>query len=71
MLLWVYIHTGHAEKSVPNHGGNLTRDLWFTSPVLCQLSYEVKSVRLCDILELSLVFSISEYFYFMTKKIWC
>ena len=49
-------------KSLPDHGGNRTRDLWDTSPMLCQLSYEAKSVRVCGISELSLVPSISMYF---------
>ena len=44
VLLLVYIHTGQAEE-LPDHGGNRTRDLWFASPMLYQLSYEVKSVR--------------------------
>ncbi len=30
-------------KNQPDHGGNRTRDLWFASPMLYQLSYEVKS----------------------------
>ena len=50
MLLWVCIHTGQAEKS--DHGGNRTHDLWDTSPMLYQLSYEVKSVRVGDNSEL-------------------
>ena len=44
---------------MPGHGGNRTYDLWNTSPMLCQLSYAVRSVRVCDISELSLVPSIS------------
>ena len=44
---------------MPGHGGNRTFDLWNTSPMLCQLSYAVRSVRVCDISELSLVPSIS------------
>ena len=32
---------------LPDYGGNRTRDLWDTSPMLCQLSYEAKSVRVC------------------------
>ena len=46
------IHTGQAEKLA-----------WhtYTSPMLCQLSYVVKSVRVDDISELSLVPSISVY----------
>ena len=50
-------------KSLFDHDGNRTRDLWFASPMLYRLSYEVKSVRVCDISELSLVPSISVYFY--------
>ena len=46
-------------KNMSAHGGNLTYDLWNTSPMLCQLSYVVRSVRVCDISELSLVPSIS------------
>ena len=46
---------------MPGHGGNRTYDLWYTSPMLCQLSYAVRSVRVCDISELSLVPSISVY----------
>ena len=36
---------------MPGHGGNRTYDLWNTSPILCQLSYAVRSVRVCDISE--------------------
>ena len=32
-------------KNMPDHGGNRTYDLWNTSPILCQLSYAVRSVR--------------------------
>ena len=46
-------------KNMPDHGGNRTYDLWNTSPMLCQLSYAVRSVRVCNISELSLVCSIS------------
>ena len=44
---------------MPGHGGNRTYDLWNTSPMLCQLSYAVRSVRVCDISGLSLVPSLS------------
>ena len=54
-----YIHTGQA-KIFPDHGGNRTRDLW---PMLCQLSYEVKSIRVCDISELRIVPSLSVSFH--------
>ena len=43
---------------MPGHGGNRTYDLWNTSPMLCQLSYVVRSVRVCDISEHNLVPSI-------------
>ncbi len=43
-------------KNLPDHGGNRTCDLWFARPM-------VKSVRVCDISELSLVRSISVSFY--------
>ena len=42
-------------KDLLDRGGNRTRDLWFDSPMLCQLSYEVKSVGVHDISELKLV----------------
>ena len=45
-------------KGLPDHGGNRTRDLWDTNTMLYQLSYEVKSVRVGDISEPSLVPSI-------------
>ena len=44
---------------MPDHGGNRTYDLWNTSPMLCQLSYAVRSVRVCDISEQNLVPSIT------------
>ncbi len=46
-------------KNQPDHGGNRTRDLWFASPMLYQLSYEVKSIRVFNISELNLAPSIS------------
>ena len=46
-------------KNMPDHGGNRTHDLWNTSPMLCQLSYAVWSVRVCDISEQNLVPSIT------------
>ena len=48
-------------KSMPGHSGNRTYDLWNTSPMLCQLSYAVRLVRVCDISDLNLVPSISMY----------
>ena len=46
-------------KNMPGHGGIRIYDLWNASPTLYQLSYAVRSVRVCDISELSLVPSIS------------
>ena len=58
--LSVYPHRASL-KNIPGHGGIRTYDLWNASPTLYQLSYAVKSVRVCDISELSLVPSISMY----------
>ena len=52
VTLSVYPHRASL-KNVPGHGGNRTYDLWNTSPMPCQLSYAVRSVRVCDISELS------------------
>ena len=40
-------------KNMPGHGGNRTYDLWLwnTSPMLCQLSYAIRTVRVSDISE--------------------
>ena len=35
-------------KNIPDYGGNRTYDFENTSPMLCQLSYAVRSVRVCD-----------------------
>ena len=62
LLVWCYsecVSTPGGPKNMPGHGGIRTYDLWNTSPMLCQLSYAVRSVRVCDISELSLVPSIS------------
>ena len=48
VTLIVYPHRASL-KNMPGHGGNRTYDLWNTSPMLCQLSYAVRSVRVCDI----------------------
>ena len=48
VTLNVYPHRAGL-KNMPGHDGNWTCDLWNTSPKLCQLSYAVKSVRVCDI----------------------
>ena len=61
VTLSVYTTPGKL-KNQPDHGGNRTRDLLFASPMLYQLSYEVKSVRVFDISELSLAPSISVCF---------
>ena len=58
VTLSVYPHRASL-KNIPDHGGNRTNDLWNTSPMLCQLSYAVWSVRVCDISEQNLVPSIS------------
>ncbi len=61
LLLLLYPTPGKL-KNQHDHGGNRTRDLWFASPMLYQLSYEVKSVRVFDISELNLAPSISVCF---------
>ena len=48
VTLSVYPHRASLEN-MPDHGGNRTYDLWNNSPMLCQLSYAVWSVRVCDI----------------------
>ena len=58
VTLSVYPHWARL-KIMPGHGGNRTYDLWNTIPMLCQLSYVVRSVRVCDILEQNLVPTIS------------
>ena len=52
--LSVYPHRASL-KNMLGHGGNRTYDLWNTSPMLCQLSYAVRSVRVFDISEPNLV----------------
>ena len=49
--LSVYPHRASL-KNMPGHGGIRTYDLWNASPMLCQLSYAVRSVRVYDISEL-------------------
>ena len=59
VTLSVYPHRASL-KNMPGHGGNRTYDLWNTNPMLCQLSYAVRSViRVCNISKLSPVPSIS------------
>ena len=57
VTLSVYPHRASL-KNMPDHGGNRTYDLLNTSPMLCQLSYAVWSVRVCDISEQNLVPSL-------------
>ena len=57
VTLSVYPHWASL-KNMPVHGGNRTYDLWNTRQMLCQLSYAVRSVRVCDISEQNLVPSI-------------
>ena len=45
--LSVYPHRASL-KNMPGHGGIRTYDLWNASPMLCQLSYAVRSVRVYD-----------------------
>ena len=71
VCLWCYSECISKLKNLPDHGGKRTRDLWFASPMLYQLSYEVKSVRVCDISELSLLPSISVCFSLWSWFFWC
>ena len=48
VTLSVYPHRASL-KIMPDHGGNRTYDLWNTSPMLCQLSYAIWSVRVSGI----------------------
>ena len=50
----LFVSTPGKLRNQPDHGENRTCDLWFASPMLYQLSYEVKSVRVSDISEFSL-----------------
>ena len=45
VTLSVYPHRASL-KNMPGHGGNQTRDLWNTSPMLCQLSYTARMVTM-------------------------
>ena len=56
VTLSVYPHRASL-KNMPDHGGNRTYDLWNTSPMLCQLSYVVWSVRVCHGKYLRVVFT--------------
>ena len=57
VTLSVYPHRASL-KNMPGHRGNRNYDLCNASPMLCQLSYVVWSVRVCDISEQNLVPSI-------------
>ena len=57
VTLSVYPHRASL-KNMPGHGGNPTYDLWNTSPLLCQLSYAVWTIRVSDISEQNLFSSI-------------
>ena len=48
VTLSVYPHRAGL-KNMPGHWGNRTYDLWNTSPMLSQLSYALRSVRVCGI----------------------
>ncbi len=69
-MVFECISTPGKLKIQPEIAGTRTCDLWSASPVLYQLSYEVKSVRLCDISEFSLVPSISVCFLFIIMIIY-
>ena len=56
--LSVYPHRASL-KNMPGHGGIRTYDLCNASPMLCQLSYAVRSVRVCDISKLTPVPQVS------------
>ena len=58
--LSVYPHLASL-KNIPGHSGIRTYDLWNASPMLYQLSYAVRSVRVCDISELSRVPSMPSH----------
>ena len=53
--MFLSVSTKGKLKRLLDRGGNRTRDLWFACPMLCQQSYEIKSVRVRDISELNLV----------------
>ena len=48
VTLSVYPHRTSL-TNMPGQGGNRTYDLWNTTPMLCQLSYALRSVRVSDI----------------------
>ena len=55
VMLSLSVSTPGKLKSLLDRGcWNRTRDLWFANPMSHQLSYEVNSVRVGDISELSL-----------------
>ena len=58
VTLMLYPHRA-SSKNTPGHGRNRTYYLWNNSPMLCQLSYAIRSVRVGDISGENLVPSIS------------
>ena len=59
VTLSVYPHRASL-KNMPGHGGNRTYDLWNSSPMLCQLSYPVRTFRVSDISEQNLVARVAQ-----------
>ena len=60
VTLSVYPHRASL-KNMPGYGGNQTYDLWNASPMLCQLSYAVRSV-LGLVPSISMQFSNHDFF---------
>ena len=60
-MMLVMIPTPGKLRYMSDHGGNQTYDLWNAKPMLCPLSYAVRSVRVCDISKLSLVLRGQRY----------
>ena len=67
-MLSLSVSTLDKLKRLLDRGGNQTRDLWFASPMLYQLSYKVKSIRVGDISKHNLVLSISVRFLIHQKQ---
>ena len=60
-MMFVMIPTPGKLQNMPDHGGNRTYDLWNARPMLCELSYAVRSVWICDISKLRLVLRGQRY----------
>ena len=58
VMLFLSVFTPGKLKSLLDRGGNRTSDLWFASPILYQLNYELKSVRVGRFLPASLTCSV-------------